>query len=223
MLCFFFFSSLGQNPRELLISIGVLHCKFSHLNVFLWDNRTKLNQTWQGWSLGKFLSKLCPTAPPSIQDGCCYFLEISSIVHCCFIIHQNELKFNCSYMEMSSLTYSCFSVKFLFQTIYTVYTILVYIDKRSHLNLLIWNHFTKLNQVCLGWCLGGPLLKLCQTAPISRLVTNNTNFFHCLLMLYYKSKWAQILTVATYCIFQVFIFRSSFPGIILKVNLQGPS
>jgi hypothetical protein len=31
---------------------------------------TKLNQTWQGWSLGGSLSKLCPTAPPSIQDGC---------------------------------------------------------------------------------------------------------------------------------------------------------
>jgi hypothetical protein len=27
------------------------------------------NQIWQGWSLGGSLSKLCPTAPPSIQDG----------------------------------------------------------------------------------------------------------------------------------------------------------
>ena len=215
---FFFFSSLGQNPCEFLISIGVLHCKFSHLNLFLWDHKTKLNQTWQGWSLGKFLSKLCPTAPPSIQDGCCYFLEISSIVHCCFIIHQNELKFNCSYMEMSSLTYSCFSVKFLFQTIYTDYTILVYIDKRSHLNLLIWNHFTKLNQVCLGWCLGGPLLKLCQTAPISRLLL--------IIQISFIAFWCFIISqneLKLYCIFQVFIFRSSFPGIILKVNLQGPS
>jgi hypothetical protein len=26
-------------------------------------------------------------------------IEISSIVHCCFIINQNELKFNCSYMK----------------------------------------------------------------------------------------------------------------------------
>jgi hypothetical protein len=32
-------------------------------------------------------------------------IEISSIVHCCFSINQNELKFNCSYMAMSSLTY----------------------------------------------------------------------------------------------------------------------
>jgi hypothetical protein len=34
--------------------------------------RIPLNQTWQGWSLGESLSKLCPTTPPSIQDGCCY-------------------------------------------------------------------------------------------------------------------------------------------------------
>ena len=44
--------------------------KRSHLNLFLWNCWTKLNQTWQGWSL----SKLCPTATPSIQDGCCYSL-----------------------------------------------------------------------------------------------------------------------------------------------------
>jgi hypothetical protein len=30
---------------------------------------TKLDQTWQGWSLGRSLPKLCPIAMPSIQDG----------------------------------------------------------------------------------------------------------------------------------------------------------
>ena len=45
--------------------------KRSHLNLLLWNRWTKLNQTWQGWSLGGSLSKLCPTAPPSIQVGCC--------------------------------------------------------------------------------------------------------------------------------------------------------
>jgi purine-cytosine permease-like protein len=28
--------------------------------------------TWHRWFLGVSLSKLCPTAPPSIQDGCCF-------------------------------------------------------------------------------------------------------------------------------------------------------
>jgi hypothetical protein len=43
-----------------------------------WPNGAKLGrkhlckvQTWHRWSLGVSLSKLCPTAPPSIQDGCC--------------------------------------------------------------------------------------------------------------------------------------------------------
>ena len=50
----------------------VVRRKLSHLNLLLWNSWTKLNQTWQGWSLGESLSKLCPTALPSIQDGCCY-------------------------------------------------------------------------------------------------------------------------------------------------------
>ena len=45
-----------------------------------WPNGAKLGrkhlckvQTWHGWSLGVSLSKLCRTAPPSIQDGCWFF------------------------------------------------------------------------------------------------------------------------------------------------------
>jgi hypothetical protein len=48
---------------------SVVRRKLSHLNLLLW---TKLKQTWLGWSLGGSRSKLCPTDPPSIQDGCCY-------------------------------------------------------------------------------------------------------------------------------------------------------
>jgi hypothetical protein len=44
------------------------------------------------------------------------------IVHCCFSVNQNELKFNCSYMARSSLTYiPGFPVKFFFMPIYTNY------------------------------------------------------------------------------------------------------
>jgi hemolysin-activating ACP:hemolysin acyltransferase len=46
--------------------------KRSHLNLLLWNRRTKLNQTWQGWTQDGSLSNLCLTAPPFIQDGCCY-------------------------------------------------------------------------------------------------------------------------------------------------------
>ena len=51
---------------------SVIRRKLSHLNLLLWNPWTKLNQTWQRWSLGGSLSKFCPTNPPSIQDGCCY-------------------------------------------------------------------------------------------------------------------------------------------------------
>jgi hypothetical protein len=44
---------------------SVVRRKLSHLNLLLWNAWTKLNQTWQGWSLGGSLSKLCPTDPPS--------------------------------------------------------------------------------------------------------------------------------------------------------------
>ena len=75
----YLFSSPGHRPYELLPPLGirrpspsVVRRKLPHLNLLFWKPWTKLNQTWQGWSLGGFLSKMCPTAPPFIQDGCCY-------------------------------------------------------------------------------------------------------------------------------------------------------
>jgi hypothetical protein len=47
--------------------------------------------------------------------------------------------------------------KFFFQPIYTDYKNWTYFDKRSHLNLLLWNRWTKLKQIWLAWSLGGPL------------------------------------------------------------------
>jgi hypothetical protein len=79
------------------------------------------------WSLDGPLSKLCPVIQTSNQDGRQAKNRKKGdeilIVHCCFSISQNELKyFNCSYMARSSLTYiPGFSVKFFFQPIYTDY------------------------------------------------------------------------------------------------------
>ena len=41
-------------------------------NLLLWNYRANLNQTLLKWSLGGPLSKLCPSAPSCIQDGCHY-------------------------------------------------------------------------------------------------------------------------------------------------------
>ena len=54
-----------------------------------------------------------------------------------------------------------FSVKFFFQPIYTDYANKAYFDIRSHLNLLFWNRWTKLNQIWLG----GSLSNLCLDSP----------------------------------------------------------
>jgi hypothetical protein len=123
------------------------------------------------------------------------------------------------YMAVRSLTYiPGFSVKFFFQLIYTDYANEAYFDIRSHLNLLFWNLWTKLNQIWLG----GSLSKLCLTALPSiqdGCFTKNRNFFNCPLLLYYKSKWAQILTAATLQrvvlhIIRVFLLNFSFSRFI---------
>ena len=63
-----------KGPCEVLPSLGVRRrpLTFSYFNLLLWNNLAKWNQTWHRWSLGVSLLKLCLTAPPSIQDGCCF-------------------------------------------------------------------------------------------------------------------------------------------------------
>jgi hypothetical protein len=69
--------------------------------------------------------------------------------------------------------------------------------KLSHVNPLIWNHWTKLKQTWQGWYLVVPFPKYVQQPFKMAAVTKYRNFFNCLLLLYHKSKWVQILTAAT--------------------------
>ena len=69
--------------------------------------------------------------------------------------------------------------------------------KLSHVNPLIWNHWTKLKQTWQGWYLVVPFPKYVQQSFKMAAVTKYRNFFNCLLLLYHKSKWVQILTAAT--------------------------
>jgi hypothetical protein len=79
-------------------------------------------------------------------------------IDCCFIINQNEYKFN---IEMSTLNiYSGFFVNFFIHLIYTTYANWKYFDKRSDLNLLLWNHWTTSHQIWLGRALSGPFFKI---------------------------------------------------------------
>ena len=66
-------------PRAILVSDWLLFKKIFSSET-AWPNGAKFGrkhlckvQTWHRWSLGMSFSKLCPTAPPSIQDGYCFF------------------------------------------------------------------------------------------------------------------------------------------------------
>ena len=70
--------------------------------------------------------------------------------------------------------------------------------KLSHLNLLLWNQGVKIKQNLTGVV---PFQNyISQSCPPFKMavVAKNRNFFNCPLLLYYKSKWAQILTAATW-------------------------
>ena len=133
----YLFSSPGQRPSEFLPSLGirrpspsVVRRKLPHLNLLLWKPWTKLNQTWQGWSLGGSLSKLCPTAPPLHSRWLLLLkIETSFIVYCYFIVSQNEVKLNCSCMTINRST---FLPSFLWNCSFSQF---IQIDKKNHIKI----------------------------------------------------------------------------------------
>jgi hypothetical protein len=90
---------LAFRPCELLSSLFVRRpsVNISHFNLLLRNHWTNCNQNLVEWSLDGPLSKLCPVIQTSNQDG----RQAKNrkrgdailIVHCCFSISQNELKF----------------------------------------------------------------------------------------------------------------------------------
>ena len=66
-------SSFGSiRPTNMAAKINSFFWLANVKKNLLWNSLAKWSQTWHRWSLGVSLSKLCPTAPPSIQDGCCF-------------------------------------------------------------------------------------------------------------------------------------------------------
>ena len=89
----------------------------------------------------------------------------------------------------------------------------------SHLNLLLWSR-------------DGPWVDpfqnyVRQPRPPFKMaaVTKNRNFFNCPLLLYYKSKWAQIVTAATLQwvvlhLIRVFLWNFSFSRFIQIMQIR---
>jgi hypothetical protein len=74
----------------------------------------------------------------------------------------------------------------------------------SHFNQLLWSHWDNLNQTLVQWSLDGPLPKFCPVITTSNQDGHQAKIekrgdeiliVHCCFS---KSKWAQILTAATW-------------------------
>ena len=101
VLKMFFLAHLTFRPCELLSSFFVRRLSssvnISHCNLLLRNHWANCNQTLVEWSLDGPLPNLCPVIPTSNQDG----RQVKNrkrgdeilIVHCCFSVSQNELKF----------------------------------------------------------------------------------------------------------------------------------
>jgi hypothetical protein len=78
-------------------------------------------------------------------------------------------------------------------------------DEINKKNVLLWNYWANLNKILVEWSLCSPLPNICPVIPTSnqdgRQAKNRKKGgwnFNCSLLLYYKSKWAQIFTAATW-------------------------
>jgi hypothetical protein len=93
------FHPLSLSPCELLPSLFIRRpsVNISHFNLLLRNHWANWNQTLVEWSLDGPLPQLCPVIPTSNQDAAKLKIEKRGdeilIVHCCFSVSQNGLKF----------------------------------------------------------------------------------------------------------------------------------
>ena len=111
-------------------------------------------------------SKLCPSARPHPRWPPLLKIEMSSNGQNCSILSQKVPKF-----ELYKHNDELFNI--YYRIIYELWTF-AYFDRLCKLekgemklekDRLLWNHWANLNQTLLKWSLGGPLSKLCPSAP----------------------------------------------------------
>ena len=117
-----------------------------------------------GWSPFKIVSVtavLYPSWPPWLK------IEISSNGQNCSILSQKVPKFEL-YKHNDELFNMYYGIFYELWT-FAYFDRLCKLEKRGDeikkKNLLLWNYWANLNQTLLKWSLGGPLSKLCPSAP----------------------------------------------------------
>ena len=137
-------------------------------NLLLWNYWVNLNQTLLKWSLGgrspfKIVSVsavLYPRWPPLLK------IEISSNGQNCSILSQKLSKFEL-YKHNNELVNMYYGIFLWTLNFYRFWPIMQIWKKGDDFktNFLLWNYWANLNQTLLKWSLGGPLSKLCPSAP----------------------------------------------------------
>ena len=115
---------------------------------------------WSPFKIVSVSTVLYPRWPPLLK------IEISSNCQNCSILCQKVPKF-----ELHKHNDELFNIYFgIFYELWTFtdFDRLYKLEKRGDgikKNLLLWNYWANLNQTLLRWSLGGPLSKLCPSAP----------------------------------------------------------
>ena len=112
---------------------------------------------WSPFKIVSVSAVLYPRWPPLLK------IEISSNAQNCSIFSQKVPKFELYKHndELFNIYYGIFYELWTF----TDYEIKKKGGMKLKKNLLLWNYWANFNQTLLKWSLGGPLLKLCPSAP----------------------------------------------------------
>ena len=115
---------------------------------------------WSPFKIVSVSAVLYPGWPPLLK------IEISSNGQNCSILSQKVPKFEL-YKHNDEL-FNIYNGIFYELWTFTDFDRLCKLEKRGDeikKNLLLWNYWANLNQTLLKWSLGGPLSKLCPSAP----------------------------------------------------------
>ena len=118
---------------------------------------------WSPFKIVSVSAVLYPRWPPLLK------IEISSIGQNCSILSQKVPKFEL-YKHNDELFNIYYGIFLWTLNFYRVWPIMQIRKKggggvKLKKNLLLWNYWANLNQTLLKWSLGGPLSKLCPSAP----------------------------------------------------------